>query len=319
MILNRSQTRRPGFTLLEVMLASAIGVILLGALYFAFDLCLRQADSSRGITQQSDLARAVVNRMTGDLSGAIGPLQPKSGGGNTQSSTSGTTTSSSTSTTGTASTATATTTPSTTTTTATTTDTSTDTSTDTTTTDQSASADVPFQGGVFGTDKQLTLYVSRVPTDLVNPQSAQQTLNGADPKPDQRRITYYLGSTGGLCRQEQFLVTADGVRNSTDPDHSREDLDLIAEEVADVTFEYFDGTTWSSTWAGDDDSGDGMTVKGPPRAIRMTMTIRDAATGDTKNIEHVFALRAAVGTYTPPMTTDTSTTGGTTASTTGGM
>lgn len=310
MMLNRSRTRRPGFTLLEVMLASAIGVFLLAALYFAFDLCLRQADSSRGITQQSDLARAIVNRMTGDLSVAIGPLQPKSGGGvqdssNINSAAGGTTT---------AATTTATTTPATGAAAATTTADGSDPSADATPTDQSVSADVPFQGGVFGTDKQLTIYVSRVPTDLVNPLAAQQTLNGGDPKPDLRRITYYLGSTGGLRRQEQFLVTADGVRNSTDPDHSREAQDLIAEEVADVTFEYFDGTTWGSTWAGDDDGGDGKTVKGPPRAVRMTLTLRDPGTGETKTVEHVFAIRAAVGTYTPPMTTDTTTT-----DTTGGM
>ncbi|QEL18800.1 prepilin-type N-terminal cleavage/methylation domain-containing protein [Limnoglobus roseus] len=305
----RTTARRSGFTILEVLLASAIGVFLLAALYFAFDLCLRQTDSARGIAEKSDLARAITNRMTADLGASLGPLQPKSGGGVTQDSTINSGTSTSSTTTTPTTTATTTTTP-------TTTDSSTDTSTDTTatTTDQSLSADVPFQGGVFGTDKQLTIYASRVPTDLLNPLSAEQTMLGADPKPDLRRITYYLSATGGLCRQEQFLVTADGIRNSTDPDHSRESLDLIAEEVTDVTFEYFDGTTWTNTWAGDDDGGDGKTVKGPPRAIRMSMTMQDTD-GVTKSIEHVFALRAAVGTYQAPVaadttTTDTTTTGG---------
>jgi hypothetical protein len=166
---------------------------------------------------------------------------------------------------------------------------------------------VPFQGGVFGSGKQLTLYVSRVPTDLLDPNSAAMTALGGDPKPDLRRITYYLGATGGLCRQEQFLVTADGIRNSIDPDFSRETTDLIAEEVIDVNFEYYDGGTWSSTWAGDEENEDGKTVKGPPRAIRMTLVIQvDSA--NQKTVEHVFAIRAAVGTYTPPLPPAVSTT-----------
>lgn len=321
----RSAARRPGFTLLEVLLSAVIGILLLGGVYTVFEMTLKRTDSGRTAVDKGGIARAIVNRMSADLTVGIGPLQPKSGGGVTQDSNINSGTSA---TTGTAATGTATTTTGTTggttgsatgttgaTTGATTGTDSTDTSADTaTTTDQSLAADVPFQGGVFGTDKQLTLYVSRVPKDLLDASSAEQTLLGGDPKPDLRRVTYYLSATGGLCRQEQFLVTADGVRNSTDPDHGRETQDLIAEEVTDVTFEYFDGSTWTNTWAGDDDAGDGKTVKGPPRAVRMTLAMLDAD-GATKTIVHVFPIRAAVGQYTPPppaddTTTDPAATGG---------
>jgi type II secretory pathway pseudopilin PulG len=301
MMLSRSRNRRPGFTLLEVLLATVIGIMLLGGLYVTFEMVLKQSDAGRVAVENGDLSRAIVNRMTLDLSGSLGPLPPKSGGGlpqdasnSSSSSSSGGSSSSSSSTTPTTGTGAAT---------GSTTGTETETetsSTETTTAETSVAADVPFQGGVFGSDKQLTLYVSRVPTDLLDVNSAAQTALGGDPKPDLRRITYYLGATGGLCRQEQFLVTADGVRNSIDPDFTRETVDLIAEEVVDVTFEYYDGGLWSSTWAGDDENEDGKTVKGPPRAIRMTLVIEDG-NGTQKRVEHVFALRAAVGTYTPPL------------------
>ena len=129
---------------------------------------------------------------------------------------------------------------------------------DTTSPDAQAvfAADVPFQAGVIGTDRQFTVFMSRVPESLVNPEAA------ADPTlilpGDLRRITYYLASDGsGLCRQERPWVTADGVRNSVDPDYTTEAADLIAPEVRDVTFEYLDAATgeYLTEW-------DGGTVRG---------------------------------------------------------
>jgi hypothetical protein len=173
---------------------------------------------------------------------------------------------------------------------------------------------------VFGSGNQLTLFVSRVPPDLVNPESALLTeLGGADPRSDMRRVTYYLGSSGGLCRQEQFLVTANGIRNSTDPDLSQEASDLIAPEVTALSFEYFNGSTWLTEWAGDDSAEDGLSVIGPPRAIRMTLTLQQP-NGKEKQIQHVFVVRSAPGLYTPPTdSTTTDTTTDTTATGTGDM
>ncbi len=297
----RSRNRRSGFTLLEVLLATVIGIMLLGGLYVTFEMVLKQSDAGRTAVERGDLSRAIVNRMTLDLSGSLGPLPPKSGGGLPPESTninSGSAASSSSSSSSSSSTTAGT---------EGTTGTEGSTETETTTTEMAVAADVPFQGGVFGSGKQLTLYVSRVPTDLLDVNSAAQTALGGDPKPDLRRISYYLGATGGLCRQEQFLVTADGVRNSTDPDYTRETVDLIAEEVIDVNFEYYDGGSWSSTWAGDEENSDGKTVKGPPRAIKMTMVIVDDG-GNQKTVEHVFAIRAAVGTFLPPLPPEDTTT-----------
>jgi prepilin-type N-terminal cleavage/methylation domain-containing protein len=287
--------RRPGFTLLEVLLASAIAVMLLGALYISFDMTLRQTDAGREAVAQGDLGRALVNRMSIDIAGCLGPMPPKSGGG----------------TTGTAVTPTTPTTPSTPapstpapsapsgTDTESEPDSGDDTSTPETGTGTEAAADVPFQAGVFGGPQQLTLFGSRVPPGLTNRETVAA---GTDQVPaDLMRATYYLHSSGrGLCRQVRPWVTADGVRNSFDPDRSTEDADLIAEEVTDLYFEYFDGASWAGEWDGSQTQTDGKSVQGPPRAVRVTLTLQTPS-GRVKQIQHTFPLRAAVGLYQPPV------------------
>jgi hypothetical protein len=178
---------------------------------------------------------------------------------------------------------------------------------------------VPFQGGLVGTDRQFTVFASRVPESLVNPEAA------ADPSlvlpGDLRRVTYYMASDGsGLCRQERPWVTADGVRNSVDPDYSTEAADLIAPEVKDVTFEYLDAASgeYLPSWDGGAVGADGVTPTGPPRAIRVTFSLEFPGPrgGPTqKQIQQVFPVRAAVGMYAPSTgTTETDPT-----MTTGGM
>lgn len=311
--------RRPraGFTLLEVLLASAIAVLLLGALYVAFDLTLRQTDAGRDAVAQGDLGRAIVNRMTIDLSGCLGQLQPNSGGassgasGGTGSSAAAGSASSTTPSAGTAAAATPTT---------TTTGSSSSTSMSST---GSLTPDTPAQAGVYGSSQQLTLYISRVPPGQM---TTETIAAGTDQQPaDQLRVTYYLSSGGrGLCRQVRPWVTADGVRNATDPDPGTEDADLLAEEVQDVQFEYFDGASWQTEWDGSQTQSDGATLVGPPRAIRMTLTLQPPAGGTAKQIQHVFALRASVGVpYQPGVagsgTTTTTTGTNTTSSSAGGM
>ncbi len=275
-------TTRPGYTLLEVLLASAISIMLLGALYVAFDLTLRQTDAGREAVAKGDLSRAIVNRMTIDFTGCIGPMQAKSGGGVPATTTATATPTAPTATVAASAIAVA------------------DTSA-LTLPEGTAAADVPFQGGLVGNDKQITLFVSRVPTALVNPELAMAVAASAKTlPPDLRRVTYYLSSSGGLCRQEKPYVTADGVRNSTDPDRTQEADDLISDEVLDMTIEYFDGSSWQTEWTGSDLTDDEQSVKGPPRAIRMTLVIQVLGAAQSKTIQHVFPVRAAVGLYTPP-------------------
>lgn len=302
-MMRTSAKRRPAFTLLEVLLASTIALFLLGGLYVAMQVTLTRAQISREQSAMSNLSRAVINRITTDLSQSLGPLQPKSGAdGGTYSSGSTTTTTDPSSTTSSEST----------TGTGTESSESGTTSTEPATTDGmlTTDANLPFSAGVIGTSNQVTIFMTRVPTGLTDPEAmlSPETLFPAD----QRRITYYLGSTGGLCRQERPWVTADGVGNVIDPDYSTQELDLIALEVVDIFFEYFDGGVWLSEWDGTQPGLDGVSISGPPRAIRVTMTLLlpgENGTQIQRRVQHVIAVRSANGAYIPPETA-TATAGG---------
>lgn len=315
MFVVHKRTNRKAFTLLEVLLASLIALLLLAALYAAFDVVIRQTDVGRTEIERNDLSRAVINRMSIDVIGACGVLPPKSGGlseaataaaaatGQTEA-TEAETASDPTSTAGTAAaseTAAATS--------ASGSDaTTTDTGTVGTVTAATTGGYIPFSAGLVGNSQVMTLFVSRVPTGLINKElleSGQQQPTGI------RKITYYRG-TAGLCRQERPWVTADGVWNNADADRSDEQGDLLAEEITDAQFQYFDGTSWVDSWDGTQLNGDGKTLLGPPRAIKVFLTVERNGT-EPKRFSHTFVLRSANG-LTPilPSTTEeeTSTTGG---------
>jgi hypothetical protein len=107
------------------------------------------------------------------------------------------------------------------------------------------------------------------------------------------------------------------VRNSADPDYSTEFLDVIAPEVAEAVFEYYDGGVWLGEWDGSQTALDGKSATGPPRAIRVTLTFQFPGRGGVptlKTVSQVFPVRAAVGGYSPPIEeppADAGTTGGT--------
>lgn len=272
-------TQRTGFTLLEVLLASTIAILLLAALYASFDVVIAQSEIGREEVEKNDLARAVVTRITIDLVGTVGPLPPKSGGV-TQAATA-------------AAAATGQTDP--------TTDpgtggeTETETETEPETTDPGvtvagAGGDIPFGAGLVGNSSTMTIFVSRVPLALVN---AEAAADGMQQPSDLRRITYYR-SAAGLCRQERPWVTSDGVWNSADADRTNELSDLLAEEITDVQFQYFDGAAWVDSWDGTQMATDGKTLLGPPRGVKITLVIERPNT-PSRQMSHVFALRAANG------------------------
>jgi len=271
---------RRGYTLLEVLIASAIAVLLLSALYFAFDLTIRSADTGRALVGESDLNRAVINRMAIDLSSPLGVLPPMSGGATDGSAASSTTS-----------------------------DTATTTAAAPATTDSpvpmTADPLIRFDAGVIGTGEQLIVFVSKVPTWLSDRETA------ADPNAllpsDAHRIGYYLHSSGkGLCRQDKPWITADKVGNSTEIDRTNEDGEVIAPEIVAITFEYSDGTGYISEWDGSQASIDGSSSTGPPRAIKATITFEFTdreGNKAQKKITHIFAIRSGVGLIAPDATT----------------
>ena len=300
---------RRGFTLLELLLALALGVMLLGALYFCMYTTLQQTQAGRDAVDAESTSRAVFNKMTLDLSSVLGPAPPKSGGtlatGTTSALTTTTPTTGTTPTDG-SSTPTDVSTP-------------TDTSTDPTATDGSQDAtaqNFPFQVGVLGTTTQLTIYASRVPNILSTPGMLNQT-SDAQQSSDLVRIDYWKGANG-LCRQERPWITADQTGNSFAVDTSVEGTSLIAEEVSDVYFQYFDGTSWLESW----DTTSGMSPT-PPVAVSVTLTFSrpNPAGGEpiTRKVSQTIAIRTAPGATVPELVDPVISSGATTTDTGGGM
>jgi prepilin-type N-terminal cleavage/methylation domain-containing protein len=267
------RTRR-AFTLLEMLLALAIGVMLLTAVYFALDIYIQSTQAGRQQVDQAAISRAVVKKIQHDISANLIALPPpptptKPGKAATTA-------------TGAASTAAT----------------------------AAASGGVgpfPFNLGVYGDQNTLTLFVSKVSVS-----NSTMTTDGSTPATDQaidsdlRRITYWVIADGdvgkGLARQEVVMVTSDDQMNNMPPDIADADTFIFAPEVLAATFEYFDGTTWQQDWDGTTSlgpqgsplPGTGQVAVGPPLAIRITLKIgrTDAKTTDPNDpdvmtFEHV--------------------------------
>jgi hypothetical protein len=272
---------------LEVVLASAIGVLLMAALYVAVDVQLRHAQAGRDVIEQSTVARSLLTRIAADISAHVGPVLPaKPATGSNSSGAAGIASSPSTSapttsgpTTGgsasSSSSSSATTTP----------------------------TGIQFNLGVQGDANRLTLYIGRLPRDReLAPENAS-----ADGQPgisDLRRATYWLaGSTGtplGLARQEFKRVTSDDETSSVPPDVPDEASYVIAEEVRGLTFSYFDGNTWQDSWDGTTPGADGTTPQGPPMLIAITIQIATPGAGTQgeqgwKSYRHVVSIPTANG------------------------
>src|SRR5262245_3497730 len=72
----RRQSDRRGYTLLEVLLASAIAVIMMAALYVAIQVQLQQMEEGRNLVERSSLARSLFQRMSNDLTSSLSPIVP---------------------------------------------------------------------------------------------------------------------------------------------------------------------------------------------------------------------------------------------------
>jgi prepilin-type N-terminal cleavage/methylation domain-containing protein len=311
-----AKARRFGFTLLEVLVAAAAAVLLMGALYVAIDMQLRHAEAGREVVEQSTLARALFAKIDTDIRQSLGPPVPtqtssSSGSGAASSSTGA----SGTSATGASSSTTGSSTSS--------TNSSTGSSSSSTTSSTVSGAGigpVQFNLWVQGDTNWMMIYISRFPRELnLNP--------GADPTmeplvSDLRRVSYWLAGGGdspsGLARQEVTAVTSSDAMSVVPPGIAGEDQMVIAEEVKSLTFSYFDGTNWQDSWDGTVPGPDGSTPVGPPMCIAITVGLATPNSPYNSNTDqplklyrHVVSLVTANG-ATQLTTTSSSTTGGAT-------
>jgi prepilin-type N-terminal cleavage/methylation domain-containing protein len=276
-----SSTRRAGFTLLEVLLASVVAVLLLAGLYAAIDAQLRHVQASREKIEQSTLARALLARINNDIAVTVGLSDParfrrpipgstSSPSGSTSAPTdiTGATSSSSSSSSAT-----------------------------------NAQPAIALPLGVIGDSTTLSLFVSKVPGEVWGSNTGDPGLVVSD----LRRITYYLGNggSGGLVRSEIKVVTSqDADPSNTLPANVDEQQSTLAPEVRTLQFSYFDGSAWQDTWDSTTMGADGATPVGSPRAIAITIGIaRQHVNGkgeDVKTYRHVVPLVTANGTTPQP-------------------
>ena len=265
---------RCGFTLLEVLLATAIGVLLMSGLYVAMDAQLKHTQAGKQHVEQGTLARALLHRMNLEISASLGPQVPVSAASSSSASSSATGTGA-----------------------AGTTGTTDPTTTQSSTTSSTTTVTV-VNPRVQGDATHLSIFINRVPRDANNSNSDPN----APTSGDQGRIDYWLaggdGSPMGLARRESFWSTSDEA--ATSPPDTPDDLSqIIAEEVRSVAFSYFDGTSWTDVWDGSTLGSDNMTPIGPPVLIAITISVAIPGSGnsgdDLKMYRHVVALTTANG------------------------
>jgi prepilin-type N-terminal cleavage/methylation domain-containing protein len=272
---------RRAYTLLEVLLASAIGVMLMAALYVAMDVQLRNAQAGRDIVGQSGLARAVMSRIAEDIVPSMGPFLPTSGSSSPSSSSAGGgggggggSAMGGSSSAGGGAGGGAAATP----------------STSTTTRSPNAmSAYTTSTGsinlGVQGDQNVLTLTITRLPREVMAGVNDASYQNQAVVN-DQRRITYWLAG-GGLARQEIKSVFSSDAMSNLPPNIPDDPSLIIAEEVRSLSFSYWNGSVWADTWDGTQLGADGVTPQGPPLSIAITMTIAPpgSSADDNNNVK----------------------------------
>jgi uncharacterized membrane protein YgcG len=284
----RVPTTRSAFTLLEMVLAAAVAVLLLAALYVAMDLQLRHAEAAREVVTETTLARTLLNRIADDIAPDFATADPtrykqsggggSGGGGSGGSGSSGGGGNSGGSSGGTSGNTNA----------VTNSDGTVNTFASTSGTDATASPQGLAVLALQGNSGSLTLYVSRVPPG--------PSANGTMPSSvsDQRRIVYWLVEGGGLARQELTAVTSEDAMNGNVPSGMPTDpKQLIAKEVQSLQFQYFDGTNWQDSWDGAQVGPDNATPIGPPVAVAITIGIASGDEGDVKMYRHVVAIPTA--------------------------
>jgi hypothetical protein len=305
------------------MLSSAIALLIFYALYTAIDVHLRFADAGREAIQEATLTRSLAARINSDLMSCLGMPDPgryrnESAGSSTSGTTGGATTGTTTpTTTGTGTTGSATT----------GTATAGATTAGTGATDMEASQmpdGISNLNAIIGDEMTLQVFVSKVPSyqNLSSQAETGQAATGQvgvgqaatgqnqdpamtqPPGSDQRVILYWMatGADGtGLARQEVTVSTppGGGGQSPLAMGTSQEADYIIAPEIDTVTFSYFDGTSWQSSWDSRTLASDGKTPVGPPNAIAVEFTFKDPGDGSTLNrrasYRHVIAIPTANG------------------------
>lgn len=253
----RCPPRRTGFTLVEVLIALALTVVLLAAVYGSLTMLWRFESAGRGEIVRAQILRSVLRMMNEDLGSIVFQIPDSSStSSSTQAADSGSTVGTTTGSTGSLSTAEPVTTP-------------------LTLSGIDETTGVPVTFGLIGDSQTIHMTVSRPRRDLnYDSFSTDEMLSGSTsdmqlvtwglaplpngyftPNPD---VTVPSRPTEGLGRRALDLFASGIV------DAALLEQDLLAGEITQLTFRYFDGAVWVESW-------DSQVYGSLPRAIEVTV------------------------------------------------
>jgi prepilin-type N-terminal cleavage/methylation domain-containing protein len=231
---------RSGFTLLEVLLALALMVVVLGLLGIAVDVHVRVADASRNELEETQSARLLLRQIAADLRCAIPVTETSS---STSTSTSSSTTDSST--------------------------------TDSSTSSSTASSTSSSLGCLQGDSHELQIDVSRMPF-LDAMQAAGSNALPAFPPSDVRTISYSVAKpgdvaspeqSGGLQRRECERATFAWAVQQGQTDTFNRAIKVLSPDVESIEFAYIDEGITYQDW---DSSEEGKL----PAAVKISISMR---------------------------------------------
>ncbi|MDA1017842.1 MAG: prepilin-type N-terminal cleavage/methylation domain-containing protein [Planctomycetota bacterium] len=260
---------RNGFTLLEVLMALGLTMLLIAAVYKAIDLHWSYQTAGRDQIERSQVARALLHRMSSDLKSIVFVVPPEKSNSEDEAATDA------------------------------------DATSQTTTTDVTD----PLEGstmGLKGTSDRLQILVSR-PTRLVTTTKTSQVDGEVTIASQQKTVSYFLADAGsggltgavgnlaaggsagasfvtgiqGLARLEADRVAVEFADSQRDLDQLAAQAKLLAPAVVSLQFRYFDGVEWVEAWDSNayvEQSVDGSieeVIAGLPQAVEITLGLRN--------------------------------------------
>jgi len=250
-----------------VILVLALTTVILGLIGMALHVHLGVADKSRGQVEEARLARTLLQRIAEDIRNSV-PFTPTSAGGTATSSGSDTS--------------------------------------DTSTASGTTTSATVIPSGISGTAQCLQMDTTR----RVRPTGAAADANGNTasliPMSDVKTVAYSLGNPGttaptergdaspgaqeGLYRREVDRAAYTCAMQQGQADLLSQVASLLAPEVVNLQFTYYDGKTTSDTW-------DSNTNGKLPTAVKVTIMIRRAAGKSSPAVASMAADNSAFAVY----------------------
>lgn len=270
---------RPAFTLLEVLMALGLTTLLVAAVYKALDLHWSYQTAGREQVERSQVARAILQRMTSDLKSIVF-IEPEEDVGTSEE------------------------------------DDETDaTEVDDTTSDDPLEGTTI---GLTGTTDKLQILVSK-PTRMVTGNFSGEVDDVLTIAGQLKTVSYFLADTGGgglqgavanlstttpansigvqgLARLEAERAAVDFADQQMDLNGLAQSAQVLAHEVVSLQFKYFDGVNWLDAWDSSayvEKSVEGEleeVIAGLPQAVEITLGLRNEEDTDPGVADQTYRL-----------------------------